>query len=390
MAVFVLKNTKIFAEDTVIEKGFIRYSQEKILTIGPMDKFSKEDGEIVVETPWNGSVIPGMIDIHIHGSNGADVMDCSEEGLKEMAKSLVREGTTSFLATTMTQSPDVIKKALKTVADYIGKQDINEAEILGVHLEGPFINAERAGAQPLEYIVNPDIELFQEFQEASKGLIKIVTVAPEKENGLEFVKFLKEHHVIGSIGHSTATCFQAEASFEAGSQHITHFYNGLNPLHHREASVVGAALLHDEQLVEMIVDGIHIDPKVVALTYKVKGSSRILLVTDSMRAKYLPDGEYDLGGQKVSVHHGEARIETGSLAGSIIRMDVAMRNMMKFTNCSLSDIVKMTSENQARQIRLFERKGSIAPGKDADLVILDEEHNVIMTICRGNIAYKRK
>lgn len=390
MAVFVVKNTRIYAEDTVIEKGFIRYSQEKILTIGPMDKFSEEVGEIVVETPWNCSVIPGMIDIHIHGSNGADVMDCSEEGLKEMSKSLVCEGTTSFLATTMTQSPDLIKKALRTVADYKGKQDIDEAEILGVHLEGPYINAERAGAQPLEYIVNPDIELFQEFQEAAKGLIKIVTVAPEKENGLEFVKFLKEHNVISSIGHSTATCHQAEASFEAGSQHITHFYNGLNPLHHREASVVGAALLHDEQFVEMIVDGIHIDPKVVELTYKVKGSSRILLVTDSMRAKYLPDGEYDLGGQKVLVHKGEARIDTGSLAGSIIRMDEAMRNIMKFTNCDLSDIVKMTSENQARQIQLFDRKGSIAPDKDADLVILDEEHNVIMTICRGNIAYKRE
>lgn len=390
MAVFVVKNTKIYAEDAVIEKGFIRYSQEKILSIGPMDKFFEEDGEIVVETPRNGSVIPGMIDIHIHGSNGADVMDCSEEGLKEMAKSLVREGTTAFLATTMTQSPDVIKQALRTVADYKGKQDIEEAEILGVHLEGPFINAERAGAQPLEYMVNPDIELFQEFQQASKGLIKIVTVAPEIDNGLEFVKFLKEQNIISSIGHSTATCHQAEASFGAGSQHITHFYNGLNPFHHREASVVGAALLHDEQFVEMIVDGIHIDPKVVALTYKVKGSNRILLVTDSMRAKYLPDGEYELGGQRVLVHKGEARIETGSLAGSIIRIDEAMRNMMKFTNCDLSDIVKMTSENQARQIQMFDRKGSIAPGKDADLVILDEDHNVMVTICKGNIAYMRE
>ena len=332
-------------------------------------------------------VVPGFIDIHIHGSSGFDVMDATPEALNGLASALPREGTTSFLATTMTQSDDAIAGALHNASLF--NADEMQAEMLGVHLEGPFISAIRAGAQPLEYIATPSFAQFEKWQKLSGNRIKIVTVAPEVENGLAFIEEVTASGVIASIGHSDATSDIVRSAVEVGANHVTHLYNQMSPFHHREPGVVGTAFLEDSLVVEIIVDCIHSHPKSVELAFRQKTSNRIILITDAMRAKGLPPGIYDLGGQNVDVSHIDARLRDGTLAGSMLTMEQAAQNMKAITNCSLAELVAMTSTNAAKQLGLT-NKGRIEPGKDADLTIIDGGWNVQMTICRGRIAYSKE
>ncbi|MBO0587126.1 N-acetylglucosamine-6-phosphate deacetylase [Sporosarcina sp. E16_8] len=332
-------------------------------------------------------VVPGFIDVHIHGSSGFDVMDATPEALNGLASALPREGTTSFLATTMTQSDEAIAKALHNASLF--NADERQAEMVGVHLEGPFISAVRAGAQPIEHITTPSFIHFEQWQELSGNRIKIVTVAPEVENGLAFIEDVTASGVIASIGHTDATSDIVRNAVEVGATHVTHLYNQMSPFHHREPGVVGASLVEDPLTVEIIVDQIHCHPKSVELAYRQKGSNRIILITDAMRAKGLPPGTYDLGGQDVEVTNKDARLPDGTLAGSILTMENAAKNMKSITNCTLAELVAMTSTNAAEQLGLS-NKGRIEPGKDADLTIIDEDWNVQMTICRGNIAYTKE
>jgi N-acetylglucosamine-6-phosphate deacetylase len=331
-----------------------------------------------------------MIDIHIHGANGADTMDATPEALSIIAKALPREGTTSFLATTMTQSDQKIEKALINVAQYVEALQIGgTAEVIGIHLEGPFISKKRAGAQPVEFIQKPNINTFKKWQKCCNNLIKVVTLAPEEKHGTEFIRYLSEIGVIASIGHSDATYEDVIKAIDAGASQVTHVFNGMTGVHHRKPGVALAALVHDDLLVEIIVDGIHVNSAVVNHTYKSKTSDRILLITDSMRAKSLKGGHYDLGGQKVMVSKGKAVLENGALAGSVLEMGKALQNFKSFTGCNLEELVKMTSFNQAKRLNILDRKGSIKEGKDADFVLLDKDLEVLMTFCSGHLAYKR-
>lgn len=334
-------------------------------------------------------VVPGFIDEHIHGVNNVDCMDGTEESLLEIARSLAREGTTSFLATTMTQSVSNISKALDNVKKYMEKGNQPGAEVLGVHLEGPFLNPAACGAQPMEYIVNPDVEQFKEYQEVSGNTIKLVTVAPEQPGGLELIQYLNETGVIASLGHTKATYEETVKAIEAGASQVTHCYNAMTGLHHREPGVIGAVFLHDELDAELIADGLHVNEKAVEVLYKVKGKDKITLITDSMRAKGLENGVYDLGGQDVTVIDGEARLPNGSLAGSTLMMSNGVRNMMSFTGIGLDEAVTMASVNPAKKLGVFDRKGSIEEGKDADLVVLSKDYEILMTICRGQITYRK-
>ncbi|MBO0601361.1 N-acetylglucosamine-6-phosphate deacetylase [Sporosarcina sp. E16_3] len=332
-------------------------------------------------------VVPGFIDVHIHGSSGFDVMDATPEALNGLASALPREGTTSFLATTMTQSDEAIAGALHNASSF--NADERQAEMVGVHLEGPFISSIRAGAQPIEHIKTPSFDIFEQWQELSGNRIKIVTIAPEVENGLVFIEELTASGVIASLGHTDATSDVVRSAVEVGATHVTHLYNQMSPFHHREPGVVGAAFLEDSMTVEIIVDCIHSHPKSVELAYRQKGPNRIILITDAMRAKGLPPGTYDLGGQDVEVTNKDARLPDGTLAGSILTMENAAKNMKSITNCTLAELVAMTSTNAADQLGLS-NKGRIEPGKDADLTIIDGDWNVQMTICRGNIAYTKE
>lgn len=383
----LIRGLSVYADNKWIEEAQLKVMNGKIISIERNKPFEDDDTR---DFPSNYTCLPGMIDVHIHGANGSDTMDATPEALNNIAKTLPKEATTSFLATTITQETDAIERALKNAGKFIENQPLGQAEVLGIHLEGPFISKKKAGAQPPDHILAANLSLFKRWQEQSGGRIKLVTIAPEIENGLALINYLSTHGVVASIGHSDGSYQDVVDAIDAGATHVTHLFNGMTGLHHREPGIVGGALLHRELFTEMIVDGIHICPETVDLAYRLKGSDRTILITDAMRAKCLKNGTYDLGGQEVFVQDGKAVLAEGSLAGSVLKMDQALRNMMSFTEAKLEDIVMMGAVNPAKQCGVYDRKGSIEVGKDADFVILDENNQLVMTCCRGLVTYQRE
>lgn len=232
--------------------------------------------------------------------------------------------------------------------------------------------------------------LFRKWQQEAGGLIKIVTLAPEEDQHFELIRHLKDESIIASMGHTDADSELLSDAAKAGASHMTHLYNAMSPFHHREPGVIGTALAHDGFVTELIADGIHSHPLAAKLAFLAKGSSKLILITDSMRAKGLKDGVYEFGGQSVTVRGRTALLSDGTLAGSILKMNEGARHMREFTNCSWTDIANITSANAAKQLGIFDRKGSVTVGKDADLVIVNSDCEVILTICRGNIAFISK
>lgn len=387
----LLKGVQIYSENQIIKDGYIKIKDQNIIEIGSLSELSNTDSFNVIEIPAHFKAVPGFIDVHIHGVAGADTMDATKEALDTMVAALPKEGTTSFLATTMTQEGKQIEYALINAGQYIEKQRANgQAEILGLHLEGPFVNAKMAGAQPIQHIIDPDLALFKEWQKLTKDHIKLVTLAPEQPGGLDMIRYLKANGIVASIGHTDATYNEICEAIEAGANHVTHLFNQMKGLHHREPGVVGAAFLHEELKAEIIVDGVHVRPEMVNLAFKQKRSDGLILITDSMRAKCLKNGQYELGGQEVTVKNGKAVLEDGTLAGSILKLGQAVKNIVSYTGCSLENAIEMASVNPAKQLNIYDRKGSITVGKDADIVILDENMEVYMTLCRGVIAFIRE
>ena len=367
----------LFVADLFLKDGKIEKIGEKLVL----------DADVQIDaTSKEWIVFPGFIDMHIHGSNSFDTMDATSEALRGMACSLVKEGTTSFFATTMTQTIEAIEAAIANFSHFESKAD--EAEILGIHVEGPFISTKRAGAQPLEHIIEPTVELFNHWQKLSGHRIKQVTVAPEVSNGFEFVEEISKQSIVVSIGHSDATAEELQKAVKLGVKQATHLFNQMRPFHHREPGVVGGVLIEDKVSTEIITDFFHCHPDAIKLAYRLKKSSGIILITDAMRAKGLPYGEYELGGQTVTVTEKGAHLANGSLAGSVLTMDQAVRNVLNVTGCSLQELVSMSSTNAARQLGLAS-KGYIGVGMDADLVILDKSLNVQKTICRGKIVFEQ-
>ncbi|MCU7558593.1 N-acetylglucosamine-6-phosphate deacetylase [Macrococcus capreoli] len=372
---YVIRSKNIFTEDGIIN-GYVVINNDKIEDIQHGDY----TGELLLHDYMNAFVLPGFIDIHIHGGYGEDAMDASYEGLLHLSKSLLSEGTTSFLPTTMTQSNENIIKALRNISN-VYEEDYEGAEILGIHLEGPFISEEKIGAQNPEYVQKPDSSQLKTFQTHANNLIKIVTFAPEKEGAESLVESFPE--IIFSIGHSAATFEQAEHAVKLGAKHITHLYNGSSGFMHREPGVVGMALTNEQIHTEMIVDGLHAHPASVKLAILSKGNDKFYLITDAMRAKGKPDGVYDLGGQQVTVKDGVARIDTGSLAGSVLKMNQGLKNLIHFSGKDLETLWRVTSLNQAIALKVDDKKGSIKIGKDADIAILNNDFDVISTIKSG-------
>ena len=369
----VVINAKIYTGHEVMGSGFIRYA-EKIEEIGLMAQYVSQENETVFDAEGK-IVIPGMIDVHIHGGYDIDAMDANSDGLVTLGKEMLKEGVTTYFPTTMTQAPEAIEAALSAAKEAKEKG----AHFEYIHLEGPYVSKKRAGAQPFEHIVPANIEQFKQWQEASGNLIKLVTYAPEEEGAVEFEKYLAETSVVGTMGHTDAVDAQLKSR---NITHATHLYNQMRGLHHREPGVVGHVLLNPNVMVEVIADGIHIHPDMVKLAYKLKGPKKVSVITDAMRAKGLEDGLYELGGQPVHVKDGSARLEDGTLAGSILKMDQAFRNVIEFTGCSIEDAVLMTSVNQAEEFGLT-NKGALTVGKDADFVVMTEDLHVYDTVRLG-------
>ncbi|MGA9519521.1 MAG: N-acetylglucosamine-6-phosphate deacetylase [Trichococcus sp.] len=375
----VIIHAEVYTGETVISDGYVRFGKE-ISAVGNMSEYVPEAGEEVIDAAGS-RLMPGFIDVHSHGGYGTDNMDGDADEINRMIGKMHQEGITSYFPTTMTQSNENIEKALVG----IGKAAEKNPVIQGIHLEGPFISAVFKGAQPEEHIKLPDAALMRRWQELSGGLIRLVTYAPETSDATAFEKYCLDNQIVLSVGHSNARRSQLQQS---KASHITHLYNAQRGLHHREPGVTGHAFLEEGIYAEMIVDGLHIDPEMVKIAFNQKGVDRIELITDAMRAKGMGDGISELGGQKVIVKDGEARLESGSLAGSVLEFQEAFRNIIAFTGCSISDAVKMSSVNQAREFGLV-RKGGIVPGKDADMVLLSSAFQVQQTISYGNTVFKR-
>lgn len=354
---------------------------EKIQAVGTGKSYNK------IDLPQDALVLPGFIDEHIHGAGGADTMDGSVEALSVMADTLTREGTTTFLATTMTQSHESIRRALRAVKAYRQMGRKAGARLAGVHLEGPFIAEAHKGAQPAAYIAKPSVETFKAYQAESGDCIKIVTLAPEEAGAAELVDYLSAHGVISSIGHTSAKYTEIQSAVERGATHITHTFNAQSPLHHREIGTVGSALLLERLVCELIADGIHVSVPAMKLLYACKKDT-IILITDAMRAKGLGDCESELGGQKVLVKNGEARLENGTLAGSVLCMNLAIKNAVEKVGVPLETAVKFVTENPARALGIYDETGSIEVGKRADFAVLDKNYNILMTVRDGEIVYR--
>lgn len=338
----------------------------------------------------DATVVPGFIDQHIHGAMGSDAMDGETSALLNVSSSISSEGTVAFLATTMTQSPQNIEKALASAGEYIAcHNDNNGAELLGVHLEGPFISKKHVGAQPLEYVAKPDVDVFKRYQAISGNNIKIVTLAPEVEGGEQLIEYLQKENVVASVGHSDSNYKNVENAIKVGLKQITHTYNAQTPLHHREVGVVGSAMLFDELSCEVICDTIHVSVPAIKLLLKNKPHDKVILITDAMRAKNMPDGISELGGQTVIVKNGEARLENGTLAGSVLKMNVAIKNLVEKCGVDLCSAVDFASINPAKNLNVDGELGSIEVGKRASFVVLDKDFSVIMTIRDGKVIYEK-
>lgn len=376
------KNVKTYIKGKGVVTTNIAIDGDKICKIGDVkitDPLPYSQGQIVV---------PGFIDRHIHGALGSDVMDGTKDSLKNIAVSLTREGTTAFLATTMTQERSNIIKSLSAVKEYMKTDNLSGAELLGAHLEGPFISPDFIGAQPKEHISSPIIELFNEFNRASGNNIKVVTLAPELDGASELIKHLANLGIVSSAGHTNANHLQIENACALGLSSITHTFNAQKGIHHRDIGTAGAGLLIDKLYTEIICDLVHLSVGAVKLILKCKPKDKIVAITDSMRAKYLPNGESELGGQKVIVNNGEARLENGALAGSVLKMNNALANLVLKCDVPFETAIDFMTANPALSLGVYDKMGSITEGKLANFAVLDGDLSVALTVRNGKIVYK--
>ncbi|NTU33086.1 N-acetylglucosamine-6-phosphate deacetylase [Brevibacillus sp. HB1.1] len=381
---YALKGNLV-ADGQELHNGLVVVGNGKITYVGKADEYGKAlpNHVVIVEDGW---ICPGFVDMHMHGIDGYDTMDGTPKSLQAISTALARHGVTSFLATTMTAPYDQLEQVLVNIAQN-SREGLPGAQAIGIHLEGPWINPRYKGAQKEENIAIPKLDAVQKLYGLSEGLIKVVTIAPEQPEALEAIAWLKERDVIVSAGHTGATFAQATEAVDAGVRHFTHCFNAMTGLHHREPGVVGAAMYHEQLSTELIADGIHVHPAVMKILYRVKTAERLALVSDSMRAAAMGEGTYDLGGQEVHVHDNQAKLADGTLAGSILTLNRAVGNMVKLSGVALPEAVEMASHTPASILGFGDRKGRLAAGYDADIIVLNEQFDVTMTFVAGKEVY---
>lgn len=373
-------NAKIVLLNSVIDNGYVTFCNGKITDIGN----GKYKGNDEIYDAKGLILMPGFIDIHIHGSCGIDFMDANENDFKIIANSLYEEGVTTFLATTLTSDFDSLMKVCKTVNNAIK----NVPSLGGIHFEGPYISEKYKGAQNPEYIRNPDASEFEELYKSSGNNVRYISLAPEKEGSELFVRYVSSLGVTVSAGHTDATFEDMRKAIDWGLTNTTHTHNAMSGHHHRNPGVVTAAFYFSNLYTEFICDRIHVCDDSLRTSYKIIGPDRFIVITDSLKAKHSNLEQFELFGLPCIRKNGAAYLESGPLAGSLLSMDQGLRNMNDLCLCSLNDLAKICSKNAAKALH-FDDRGEIKIGNLADFVLLDESLKVVATIKLGKIVYKK-
>lgn len=377
----LIRNCRIIYENQ-IENGSVLIADGKIQELNT----TITEDDTVIEA--NGMYLsPGFIDIHIHGAGGYDTMDGTYEALNSISKTIATNGTTAFLPTTMTCKIEEIRKALASISN-AKHRGTEGAIVLGAHMEGPFINPAMIGAQNPNFLQKPSLECFHEIAKDYLSDVTSVTLAPELEGASDLIRYLVEQKIKVSVGHSSATYEATMNAIRLGLSHSTHLFNAMKGLHHRDPGVLGA-VFDSDITAEVIVDGIHVAYPALRVALKQKGVEKMILVTDAMMACCMPDGLYYLGGQEVYVAEKRANLKSGTLAGSILTLNKAVKNVYENTLLSLPEVIKLATYNPAKYCNVENRKGLIKEGYDGDLILFDDDIEIQYTIVGGKLVYSK-
>ena len=378
-------NGRILLPDSEVKGKALLYGERIIGVVEEAEARAKADEILDAQGAY---VSPGLVDVHIHGYGGVDVSDDDPDGVRRMAHRLLENGVTSFLPTTLTVGWETLESVCRSIRELMPESqapDFMGAEIVGMHMEGPFINPSKKGAQNPDYILAPDPQKVLPYQD----VIRVITFAPEMPGGMEFTRVLKQESDIAlSIGHTSANFDQAMEAIGLGVSRSTHTFNAMTPLMHRDPGVVGAAL-NTDIYTELIPDTFHVNKGIFPMMTRLKGN-KLVLITDALRSAGMPDGEYENGGQIFVLKGIQCRLLDGTIAGSVLKLNQGVRNLRDYGYVPLYTAVRAASLNAAESAHLEARKGSLAPGKDADIILLDEDCNVLKTIVRGVCKYTRE
>ncbi|MFO7959836.1 MAG: N-acetylglucosamine-6-phosphate deacetylase [Nitriliruptoraceae bacterium] len=393
MSALLLTDARIVTSDEVLDGGWLLADAGAIVAFSagaPSDEVrAGGDGAapdvVEAEGRW---LLPGFVDVHVHGALGYETMDGDPDGIAAMAAFYASHGVTSFLATTWTGTTDETLGALHAVATAMRQPSWDGAELLGAHMEGPYLNPRRCGAQEASLIRHGNLDELARFLDT--GVVHLMTIAPEMPGNLVVIERCIEQGITMSAGHTDATYDEMRDAVVAGVRHVTHTFNAMRPLHHREPGVVGAAMSMRELTVELIADNIHVHPAAMEALFAARGVDAVVLVTDAIRAAGMPPGTYPIGDRTVTVEEGAVRLPDGALAGSVLTLDLGLRNLQRATGSQLFELWKAASRNAARVAGVADRKGEIALGRDADLVLVDDQVRVHLTVVGGRVVHRAR
>ncbi len=377
---------KIISPFRVIENGTILIEGKRISEIGKSNDINIPDNTEIIDVSGR-LVCPGFVDLLVHGGGGYGFADGNNTSIEKVLKYFLEHGSTSVLGSLFAKPEEMLLDDLNRLAEYIDNHP--ESNICGIHMEGPFLNKELKGAMNEDYLWTPSVESWNKLWEASRGHIKIMTIAPELPGAFSVMRAAARQGVVLSIGHSMASYDDIEIAIDNGAAHVTHMFNAMSPFHHRHPGIILSSLLRNELKIELIADTLHVHPAVMELLLRMKGANGIILVSDSIRAGGMHEGEYEFADQKVFMKQKKAYLQDGTLAGSTLTLNMAVKNMVETANAKITEAVRMASLNGAKVIDLENRKGILAVGKDADLIVLNNEYEVETTILGGRIVFTK-
>lgn len=376
---------KIITPFRIVNNGTIIIEDGIISEIGKRDT-SIPDGCEVIDVSGR-MITPGFVDLLVHGGGGNGFADENSDSIQKVSEYFLSNGSTTVLGSLFAKPHKQLLNDLDRLSTYIINNP--QSNIYGIHMEGPYLNPELKGAMNEGYLWKPSIESWEAMWEASKGLIKIMTIAPELPGAIEVMRAAAKKGVVLSIGHSMATYDEIELAIDNGAAHVTHIFNAMRPFHHRHPGVILGSLLRNELKIELIADKLHVHPAVMELLLKLKGANGIILITDSIRAGGMHEGEYEFADQKVFMKDQKAFLEDGTLAGSTLTLNMAIKNLVESANAKITEAVRMASLNGAKVLNIENRKGILAAGKVADIVVMNDNYEIEMTIIKGKIGYQK-